>query len=186
MTGLSKTFGRGLLILALASCAFACGDDDGGGGTTDVDGGAGTGGGGAGTGGSGDDGGAGSGGGDIAACVTAATPLAEGYPAACLTCACTEGLDEAVACNNLTSCWDLIGCFAMNCSDLADPTDTAMRTTCATENCADFLGGAGAATPLGVVLTGACSSDCVAAAPVDGGGGTGGGDADGGDTDGGS
>lgn len=183
MTGLSNTLGRGLLILALASCAFACGDDDGGKKPDPDAGEAGSGG----SGGGGDDGGAGSGGGDIAACVAAAKPMATSYPDACLTCACTEGLDEAVACNELAGCWDLIACFAANCSNLEDPTDMAMRTMCATTYCIDSIGGAAAATPLGVVLqSAACSSKCTAPPAGDAGTDAATPDVDGGDTDGGS
>jgi len=189
MTGLSNTLGRGLLILALGSCAFACGDDDGGSKPKPDAGEAGSGG--KSGGGAGDDGGAGSGSISVAECVSGAKDLTMGAtPDACLTCACTESTAKVTECN--ATCWGLIGCFNGPCKDV-DPTDQAAATTCVTTMCADIpdlltMGttSAPAATALGAVLSGACASDCGGGTPVTDGGVDAGPDTDGGDTDGGN
>ena len=189
MTGLSNTLGRGLLILALGSCAFACGDDDGGGKPKPDGGEAGSGG--TGGGGAGDDGGAGTGSISVAECVTATKKITTDMTTdACLTCACTESTDKVTACD--ATCWGLIGCFAGPCKDV-DPTDTTAATTCVTTMCADIpdlltkgMTSAPAATALGGILSGACASDCGATPPPTDGGTDAGPDMDGGDTDGGN
>ena len=192
MTALTKTLGRGLVILALTSSAFACGDD-GGGGKSDPDAGA------AGSGGSGsDDGGAGSG--SVAQCVTDAQEVTMNMtPMACLSCACTEGADEVNECD--ANCWALIDCFgsADKCGDV-DTTDMAAAIMCITMSCpmvdlATAAMSSPQATALGMVLSSSCSTQCAATGAADGGagmggaggaGGAGGNDADGGDTDGGA
>jgi hypothetical protein len=188
MTGLSKTLGRGLLMLVLASSAFACGDDDGNDDPT-PDGGAGTGGSG-GSGGGGDDGGAGSGPVTVAECVMEAKTVTMDMTSdACLSCACTEGLAEVTACN--ANCWALIDCFGnpAKCGDV-DTSDTAAAVTCIMASCpnvdiATAMTSGPAATALGTVLSSSCSMQCASAAPADGGMAGTGGDTDGGDADGG-
>ena len=148
MKGLPKFIGRGLLVLALGSCAFACGDDDGGSKPKPDAGGE-----------AGSSGEAGSG--DVDA--------GGGASEACVECGCTNGYDELVACNADAMCWALISCFQTNCSDLADPTDMTMRTNCAVSNCADSIGGAATATPAGAVLTASCATECAPTSGGDGG-----------------
>jgi hypothetical protein len=188
MTGLSMTLGRGLLILALASTAFACGDDDGG---DDHEPDSGADAGGSGGSGGGDDGGAGSGPVTVAECVTEAKAVTMSMTSdECLSCACTEGLAEVTACN--ATCWALIDCFGSpaKCADV-DTTDTAAAVTCIMMSCPNVdiamaMASGDAATALGTVLSDSCSTQCATAAPADGGmAGTGGGDTDGGDADGG-
>lgn len=188
MTGLSKTLGRGLLILALASSAFACGDDDGHD-DPEPDGGAGSGG--SGGSGGGDDGGAGSGPVSVAECVMDAKVVTMDMTSdACLSCACTEGLAEVTACN--ATCWALIDCFGnpAKCADV-DTADTAAAVTCIMMSCPNVdiamaMTSSAPATALGTVLSASCSTQCASAATTDGGmAGTGGGDTDGGDADGG-
>ena len=191
MTALSKTLGRGLVILALSSVAFACGDDDGGGKTSPDAGGAGSGAGGSGS----DDGGAGSGSVGVAACVTKAKMVTMNMTSdECLSCACTEGETEVTACN--ANCWALIDCFgtADKCADV-DTADTPAAVACASMKCPMVaLGMAVANGPMaeavGAVISSSCSMQCASGGGADGGAGTGagdaGGDTDAGDTDGGA
>lgn len=160
---------------AVALLGVGCGDDDmsdagaagtgtagtgGTGGATAGTGGttAGTGGAKAGTGGTG-----GAAAPTAAMCTTNA--VAKMVDMACASCVCTMGLAAANACNADMSCWGLIGCIRDKCAGLVDPE----RTTCAVGMCGTFLGGAGTAMPVGMVLEGACKAMCVKT-DTDGGG----------------